>query len=89
MGTGRQPLGRKSECEAVNTGQPASNNGVRSGDVWLVEGDFAQLMALFAAWRADIDSEPFAYSDEELLRAASWSACSVDHRSSPPFTLDG
>jgi hypothetical protein len=35
----------------------------------LVEGEFAQLMALFAAWRADIDAEPFAYSDEELLRA--------------------
>lgn len=34
-----------------------------------VEGEFAQLMELFAAWRADIDSEPFAYDDAELLRA--------------------
>lgn len=36
------------------------------------EGEFAQLMALFAAWRADIDSEPFAYSDEDLLATAEW-----------------
>jgi hypothetical protein len=52
--------------------QPASNNGQRFGDVPLVEpveGEFAQLMALFAAWRAEIDSEPFPYSDEDLLRA--------------------
>jgi hypothetical protein len=52
--------------------QPASNNRVGFCDVPLVEaveGAFAQLMALFAAWRAEIDAEPFAYSDEELLRA--------------------
>jgi hypothetical protein len=29
-----------------------------------VESEFAQLIALFAAWRQDIDSEPFAYEDE-------------------------
>jgi len=51
--------------------QPAGNNQVGFRDVSLVEeaeAAFAQLMTLFAAWRADIDSEPFAYSDEELLR---------------------
>jgi hypothetical protein len=43
-------------------------------------------MALFAAWRDDIDSEPFAYSDEELLRAVSRPAClRLDHRAPPPF----
>jgi hypothetical protein len=59
--------------------QPAGNNQVRFRDVSLVEeaeGTFAQLMALFAAWRADIDSEPFAYSDEELLR--SWRPARLD-----------
>lgn len=29
-----------------------------------VESEFAQLIALFAAWRQDIDSEPFAYEGE-------------------------
>lgn len=29
-----------------------------------VESEFAQLIALFAAWRQDIDSEPFAYESE-------------------------
>lgn len=57
------------------------NNCARFHDVSLVEeaeGAFAQLMALFAAWRADIDAEPFAYSDAELLRASRprWA---VDH----------
>jgi hypothetical protein len=70
----------------VHAGELASNNCGRSGDVSLVEGEFAQLMALFAAWRADIDSEPFAYSDEELLRAARRPAClRLDHRAPPPF----
>lgn len=52
--------------------QPASNNRFQFHDVPLVEEadeSFAQLMALFAAWRADIDSVPFQYSDEQLLRA--------------------
>lgn len=55
--------------------QPASNNRVRFRDVSLVEeveGPFAQLMELFAAWRADIDSVPFEYSDDDLMRA--WEA---------------
>jgi len=59
-------------ADRIIANRPASNTDVRLGDVPLVEeaeGAFAQLMALFAAWRADIDSEPFAYSDEELLRA--------------------
>jgi hypothetical protein len=59
-------------ADRIFANRPASNTDVRLGDVPLVEeaeGTFAQLMALFAAWRADIDSEPFAYSDEELLRA--------------------
>jgi hypothetical protein len=29
-----------------------------------VESEYAQLIALFAAWRQDIDSEPFAYESE-------------------------
>lgn len=29
-----------------------------------VESEFAQLIALFAAWREDIDSEPFAYEGD-------------------------
>jgi hypothetical protein len=29
-----------------------------------VESEFAQLIALFAAWRQDIDSEPFAYEGD-------------------------
>jgi hypothetical protein len=29
-----------------------------------VEPEFAQLIALFAAWREDIDSEPFAYESD-------------------------
>ena len=61
-------------------------------DVWLVEaaeGEFAQLMALFAAWRADIDSEPFPFSDEELMRAWDRPACvRFDHREALPFAPD-
>ena len=50
------------------------------------EGEFAQLMALFAAWRADIDAEPFAYSDEDLLRHWERPAClRLDQRPSPPW----
>lgn len=29
-----------------------------------VESEFSQLIALFVAWRQDLDSEPFAYEDE-------------------------
>lgn len=29
-----------------------------------VEPEFTQLVALFAAWREDIDSEPFAYESD-------------------------
>lgn len=29
-----------------------------------MEPTYAQLIALFAAWRQDIDSEPFAYEGE-------------------------
>lgn len=50
----------------------AGNDLVRFRDVSLVEAaedEFVQLMGLFAAWRAEVDSEPFAYSDEDLLRA--------------------
>jgi hypothetical protein len=76
-------------ADQVFANQPASNNRVRFHDVPLVEaakGEFAQLMALFAAWRADIDSEPFAYSDEELLRAWDRPAClRLDHRAPPRF----
>jgi hypothetical protein len=59
-------------ADRIFANQLASNTVVGCCDVPLVdlaEGEFAQLMALFAAWRADIDAEPFAYSDEELLRA--------------------
>lgn len=45
----------------------------------IVEPEFAQLIALFVAWRQDIDSEPFAYEndwatvDSPALRVvASW-----------------
>ena len=76
-------------ADRVFANQPASNNRIRFRDVPLVEaakGEFAQLMALFAAWRADIDSEPFAYSDEELLRAWDRPAClRLDHRAAPRF----
>jgi hypothetical protein len=69
--------------------QPAGNNQVGFGDVPLVEvgeGEFAQLMALFAAWRADIDAEPFAYSDADLLRHWERPAClRFDRRPPPPF----
>jgi hypothetical protein len=72
--------------------QPASNNQVRFRDVPLVEaakGEFAQLMALFAAWRADIDAEPFAYSDDDLLRSWQRPVCwQLDHRT-PPRSVPG
>jgi hypothetical protein len=43
-------------------------------------------MALFATWRADIDAEPFAYSDEDLLRHWKRPPCvRFDLRSPPPF----
>lgn len=29
-----------------------------------VESEFAQLIALFAAWRQDLDSEPFAHEGD-------------------------
>lgn len=78
---------RMADQEFAN--QPAGNNRVGFRDVPLVEaaeGEFAQLMALFAAWRADIDAEPFAYSDEDLLRHWQRPAClRFDHRSPPPF----
>ena len=70
--------------------QPASNNQVRFRDVTLVEeaeGAFAQLMTLFAAWRADIDSEPFAYSDEELLR--SWKPACLGRPVRPAPAVEG
>jgi len=68
--------------------RPVSNIRAQFRDVSLVEaadGEFAQLMALFAAWRADIDAEPFAYSDEELLRTLDRGpVCSrLDHRAAP------
>lgn len=45
------------------------------------KGEFAQLMALFAAWRADIDAEPFAYTDADLLDAWRRPECvRLDHR---------
>jgi hypothetical protein len=52
-----------------------------------VESEFAQLIALFAAWRQDIDSEPFAYEsdwvtvDAPAFRAvASWTCRTHDRR---------
>jgi len=69
--------------------QPVGNNRVGFRDVPLVEaveGEFAQLMALFAAWRADIDAEPFAYSDEDLLRHWTRPSClRFNQRLPPPF----
>ncbi len=65
----------------------ASNNTARFRDVPLVEaveGEFAQLMALFAAWRADIDSEPFRYSDADLFRSWVPPAGSRRDRPEPP-----
>jgi hypothetical protein len=74
-------------ADRVFANQPVSNNEVGFHDVPLVEaakGEFAQLMALFAAWRADIDSEPFAYSDEDLLRYWQRPPCvRLDHRTPP------
>jgi hypothetical protein len=78
---------RMADQEFAN--QPAGNNRVGFRDVPLVEaaeGEFAQLMALFATWRADIDAEPFAYSDEDLLRHWKRPPCvRFDLRSPPPF----
>jgi hypothetical protein len=73
-------------ADRVFPNQLASNNVVERCDVPLVdlaEGEFAQLMALFAAWRAEIDAEPFAYSDEELLRAWRPACARFDHRTAP------
>ena len=76
-------------ADQVFANQPAGNNSVCLGDVPLVdaaEGEFAQLMALFAAWRADIDAEPFPYSVDELLAGWRRPEClRFDHRPPPPF----
>jgi hypothetical protein len=40
------------------------NETDRKRDTRFVESEFAQLIALFAAWRQDIDSEPFAHEAE-------------------------
>jgi hypothetical protein len=37
---------------------------IQSATHRFVEPEFSQLTALFAAWRQDIDSEPFAYEGE-------------------------
>ncbi len=70
--------------------RPVGNNRAGFHDVSLVEvadGAFAQLMALFAAWRADIDSEPFAYSDEEMLRA--WRPLRLGRPELPATAVEG
>ncbi|MPZ83555.1 MAG: hypothetical protein GEV28_25445 [Actinophytocola sp.] len=44
-------------------------------------------MALFAAWRADIDAEPFAYAEHDLLRYWRRPECvRLDHRIRLTFT---
>lgn len=47
-----------------------------------MEPTYAQLIALFAAWRQDIDAEPFAYEGEwtsldspRYQGVSSWVAC--------------
>jgi hypothetical protein len=73
-------------ADRVFPNQLVSNTVVECCDVPLVdlaEGEFAQLMALFAAWRAEIDAEPFAYSDEELLRAWRPVCGRLGHRAMP------
>ncbi|WP_431431111.1 hypothetical protein [Actinophytocola sp.] len=55
---------------------------------WRADGRSAQLMALFAAWRADLDSEPFAYSDTDFRRAWKRPACvRFDYGAPPRFVL--
>ena len=55
-----------------------------------VESEFAQLIALFAAWRQDIDSEPFAYENEwATVDAPAFSGVPSWPSRKPPFPRSG
>ena len=55
------PIGRQAQRDLSRDGRrPVTTSATRPTEC-LVEATDSELMILFAAWREDIDSEPFAY----------------------------